>query len=189
VRRFAAGAGLPESAIAWRDAGDLAEELGVLMRIVAEDLKQLLAGRAESKRLARSSDHTMIQALDNNPLKFSPTAEDALRVMFGRPASGYLDASATLQQSFRDLKVHQLKTYGAMQQALRMLIEDLDPELIEEGVSPDKGISGLLGSHKAKLWDTYVARWRVKTAAHEDGLVDAFMLHFAECYDRSGGSR
>jgi type VI secretion system protein ImpI len=37
------------------------------------------------------------------------------------------------------------------------------------------------------MWDTYTARWQAKTAPHEDGLVDAFMLYFAECYDRSGG--
>ena len=36
------------------------------------------------------------------------------------------------------------------------------------------------------MWDAYVARWEAKTAPYEDGLVDAFMLYFAECYDRGG---
>ena len=44
---------------------------------------QLLNARQQAKRLARSSSHTGIEAFDNNPLKFSPTAEDAIRIMFG----------------------------------------------------------------------------------------------------------
>ena len=44
-----------------------------------------------------------------------------------------------------------------------------------------------IGSKKAKLWDLYVTRWDTLTAPHEDGMVDAFMMFFAECYDRGGG--
>lgn len=187
LRRFAQGAGISEEIITAHDPGEFAELLGVLMRVVAADLKQLLSARAESKRLARSTHQTMVQALDNNPLKFSPTVEDALRLMFGRPTSGYLDARRTLEQSFKELKVHQVKTYAAMQAALRLLVEDLDPQAIEEAVGSDKGLGALVGSRKAKLWDAYLSRWSAKTAPHEDGLVDAFMLYFAECYDRSGG--
>ena len=186
VRRFAKGAGIAEEVVAWRDPGDLAEELGALMRIVAEDLKQLMAARAESKRLVRAADQTMIQALDNNPMKFAPTADDTLRLMFGRPGSGYLDARTTLRHSFRDLKVHQVKTYGAMQQALSLLLADLEPQAIEEADEPEKGIGGLLGSRKARLWDTYVVRWKAKTAPHDDGIVGTFMLHFSDCYDGGG---
>ena len=186
ARRFAKGAGIPEEVVAWRDPGDLAEELGALMRIVAEDLKQLMAARAESKRLVRAADQTMIQALDNNPMKFAPTADDTLRLMFGRPGSGYLDAKTTLRHSFRDLKVHQVKTYGAMQQALSMLLADLEPQAIEEAGEGEKGIGGLLGSRKARFWDTYVVRWKAKTAPHDDGIVGTFMLHFSDCYDGGG---
>ncbi|HKG76767.1 MAG TPA: type VI secretion system-associated FHA domain protein TagH, partial [Beijerinckiaceae bacterium] len=136
VSAFARGAGLTEDVFSWQDSEVVAEQIGALVRLVAEDLKQLLAARAASKRLARSSTHTTIQAVDNNPLKFSPTAEDALRLMFGRPTSGYLDAGRAFEQSFRELKAHQVKTYSAMQHALRMLVEDLDPQAIEEASGP-----------------------------------------------------
>lgn len=189
VRRLAKGAGVPEDVFARGDPGELAEELGALMRLVVGDLKQLLAARAQSKRLARGSNQTTIQALDNNPLKFSPTPEDALRIMFGPATSGYLDARRALEQSFRDLKTHQVKTYSAMQHALRMLVEDLDPQAIEEAAEGERGLGGLIGSRKGRLWDAYVARWEAKTAPHEDGLVDAFMLYFSECYERGGGAR
>lgn len=185
VACFAKGAGVPPETFAGRDPGDLAEEFGELLRLSAENLKQLLTARAETKRLARTGGQTMIQTLDNNPLKFSPTIEDALRIMFGRPSSGYLDARRALDQGFRDLKTHQVKTYSAMQHALRLLMEELDPEAVARSTEGDRGLS-LLASKKAKLWDLYVARWNALAAPHEDGMVDAFMVFFAECYDRGG---
>jgi type VI secretion system protein ImpI len=186
IARFARGAGLPVEELSWQDPGAFAEQTGALMRLIAVELKALLAARAESKRIARSSNQTMIQAQDNNPLKFSPTIEDALKLIFGRPTSGYLSAQKAFEESFKDLKIHQIKTYSAMQHALRMLVEDLDPQAVAEGLDAGRGIEGLLSSRKGKLWDAYVARWEAKTAPYEDGLVDAFMLYFAECYDRGG---
>lgn len=186
VQRFAKGAGLSTDSLGWQDPGAFAEQLGGLMRLVAIELKQLLAARAESKRIARSANQTMIQAQDNNPLKFSPTVDDALQLIFGKPKSGYLSAHKAFDESFKDLKAHQIKTYSAMQHALRMLVEDLDPQAIAESMAQERGLDSLLGSRKAKMWDAYVARWDAKTAPYEDGLVDAFMLYFAECYDRGG---
>jgi type VI secretion system protein ImpI len=186
LQRFARGAGIPAEALASDDPGAFAEELGALMRVVAVELKQLLAARAESKRIARSASQTMIQAQDNNPLKFSPTVDDAMKLILGRPTSGYLTARKAFEESFRDLKAHQIKTYSAMQHALRLLVEDLDPQAVTESLPAERGIEALIGSRKARLWDAYVARWDAKTAPYEDGLVDAFMLYFAECYDRGG---
>ena len=60
LRRFARGAGVPPEILAGRDAGDVAEELGAIMRIVVENLRQLLAARAESRRMMRGSRQTMI---------------------------------------------------------------------------------------------------------------------------------
>lgn len=188
VRRFAEAAGLPPEAIAKQDAEELATLLGGLMKIVAEDVKQLLSARLEAKRLARSAHQTTIQAADNNPLKFSPTAHDALRLMFGPPTRSYLGPAPALRQSFGDLKKHQLDTLAAMQGAVRMLVEDLDPDRIEEAVEPDRGLSALIASRKAKLWDAYVARWRAKAHRHDDGLIGAFMFYFPQCYDRNGKS-
>ncbi len=186
MQRFAKGAGVSPQALTTQDPGAFAEQLGGLMRLIAEELKGLLAARAESKRIARSTSQTMIQAQDNNPLKFSPTVDDALQLIFGQPRSGYLDARRAFDESFRDLKAHQIKTYSAMQHALKMLVEDLDPQAISEATAQDGGLGGLIGSRKAKMWEAYVARWDAKTAPYENGLVDAFMIYFAECYDRGG---
>jgi type VI secretion system protein ImpI len=181
VRQFAQGANLPAGALA-RDPAQLAEELGLLMRMVTENLRQLLNARLQAKRIARVSNQTSIEALDNNPLKFSPTSEDALRIMFGPKTTSYLDARRALAETFSDLKEHQIRSYSAMQQAIAMMVAELDPQAIDAATEADRGISGVIGSRKARLWDIYVARWQAMTLGQSDGLVDLFMRYFADCY-------
>ena len=187
LRRLARAAGLPEDAFAQRRPEEVADQIGDTLRLMAENLMQLLNARVQAKRLARSASHTTIQALDNNPLKFSPSAQDALRIMFGPPSRAYLDAHRTIEQSFSDLKAHQIKTYSAMQHALSQLMKDFDPEAIEADTDADRGIGALLTSRKAKLWDSFVARYQAKVRREDGGLIEAFMLYFSEYYDRDGG--
>jgi type VI secretion system protein ImpI len=182
--RIARAAGVPERAIAGRDPLAVADDIGAMLRLTALNLAQMLSSRSETKSLMRSSSRTMIQAIENNPLKFTATPEEALAIMLGPSTRNYLDAKTTLERSFADLKAHQMQTYGAMQGALEALFEDLAPEKIDASVEADRGLGGLVGSRKAKLWDTYVERWRAKTKRNDGRLSDAFLLLFAESYDR-----
>jgi type VI secretion system protein ImpI len=184
LERIATAAKLPLGAIAGRDSNALADEFGAALGAAVRNLAQLLASRAETKSLIRSSSRTMVQALENNPLKFTGSPEDALAIMFGPPSRSYLDARETIERSFADIKAHQMLTFGAMQNALEALFEDLAPEKIDSAAESDRGFSALVGSRKAKLWDIYVERWRAKTKRSDGRLNEAFMAHFAEAYDR-----
>src|SRR5208337_1660208 len=163
LRRIARAAGIPEQAIASRDPNALADEIGAVIRLTAQNLAQMLSSRAESKTLMRSSSRTMIRALENNPLKFSSSVEAALAIMFGPPMRQYLTAQATIESSFGDLKSHLVLTYSAMRGALDALFEDLAPEMIDHSVAPDRGLGGIVVPRKTNMWDTYVERWRAKT--------------------------
>lgn len=186
IRLVARGAGLPEDALAARDPAELAAEIGQLIRMFTENTRQLLDARQQAKRLARSSNQTMIQALNNNPLKFAPTTEDAMRIMFGPPTRSYLDARRAFGQSFENLKSHQVKTFSAMQHALKQLLSDFDPDVIDQISKADRGLASVLGSRRARLWDIYLARWQARTQGNEDGMLNAFMNYFAEYYDIDG---
>ena len=186
IGNFAKGAGLQANAIAQMAPEEFAERLGQLMLLVVDNLKQLLSARLQAQRLGHVTNQTMIQALDNNPLKFSPSSADALRIMFGPPTESYLEAGRALQESFEDLKTHQIKIFSAMQYALKALMEDLAPDVIEKTLETGSGIGGLLGSRKARLWDVYTARWQAKVHRQKDGMLDAFMLYFAQYYDLAG---
>ncbi|MBG0809506.1 type VI secretion system-associated FHA domain protein TagH [Methylosinus sp. H3A] len=182
---FARALGASEQIFAGATPAQLGEQLGGLTRLVAEETRQLLRARAEAKRLTRSASHTIIEAQGNNPLKFAPTTEEALRIVFGPPRPGYLSAGPAFAQAFVDVKAHELRTYAAMQEAVRMLSDGLDPAGIEKGQGKDSGIASLVGSRKARLWDRYVERWAAMSPRSGDKLADAFMRNFADCYDRA----
>jgi type VI secretion system protein ImpI len=183
VQLVARGAGLPDNTFAASDPAELAEQLGRLLKLSTDNMEQLLEARQQARRLARSPNQTTVQAINNNPLKFSPTAEDALRIMFGAQSRSYLDAERAFAQGFDDLKKHQIKTYTAMQQAVALLMKDMDPAAIESASQADRGLAGLVGSRKARLWDIYLTRWQAHAKRHDNGMLDTFMDYFARCYD------
>ncbi|KRA53074.1 type VI secretion system-associated FHA domain protein TagH [Devosia sp. Root635] len=173
-------AGLKPDAMAGRDPQEVAREIGLVLRTSTEQLATLLHGRADAKRIARSANRTMIGAADNNALKFTADATEALEIMFQRHRAGYLDAPASFKEAFADIQQHEKATFAAMQRALSRLTEDLTPDSIEEKVG------GGFGSAKAKAWEIYVQRWNSKTEHLENGILDVFFGYFSEFYDAMG---
>jgi type VI secretion system protein ImpI len=184
ARRVARAAGLPDDFFAGKDPEQLADQLGELMRLSVGNLMALLQARNEAKRLTRSTSHTMIQATENNPLKFSPTPEEAMRILFGPKTHSYLDARRAFEQGFHDLKSHQVKTYAAMQHAISMMIAHVDPAAVVKDAEGQEGILDRLQSRKARLWDAFVARWKASYGREKGAAIEAFMLHFADYYDQ-----
>jgi len=187
INQLARSAGLPEGLLAQKEPEELAQQIGIALGLLAENLMQLLKARQQAKRFARSSSHTIIQPTDNNPLKFCPSAGDALRIMFGAKSAGYLDLHRAIGQGFEDLKSHQIRTYSAMQHALERFIGDLDPKTIERQTDAGGGIGNLLQPRKAKLWEAYEARWEAKVGRKSGEAIETFMRYFGEYYDRDGG--
>jgi type VI secretion system protein ImpI len=181
IRRFARGAGIPEETLASLPPGDVAEEAGRLLMEICGQLMALLHVRAEAKALSRSGNRTLIQQSENNPLKFMPTAQEALRVMLGPRTTGYLDAHQTVDSTFADLKHHQIASLAAMQAAITQLLDEISPEAITKAT---EGKKSLLAGGKGKQWDTYVERWNARAGRREHGMLGAFLELYAEHYDR-----
>jgi type VI secretion system protein ImpI len=182
LRQFAAGAGIPEAVLSGRRAPELAQELGSAMRLIVGQLMRLLKVRAEAKGMVRAAERTMIQARDNNALKFTPTPEAALAIVFGPAASGYLDLRQTFERSFADVMAHEEATFAAMQQAVGDLLTDLSPESVERAAANVK--LGFLGNAKAHNWETFLERWQAKAGTGDNGMLDSFLELFAEHYDQ-----
>ena len=182
IAAFERGAGLPPGTVSGRVDEQFAEEIGQLFRLASEGVTVLLRARSETKTAMRSDDVTQFSREDNNPLKFSPTVEQAMKIMFGETPDGYLGARETMERSFADLQEHQLLTFSAMQQALIEWMNDLDPDAIAGDTSQDGGLAGLVNSRRAKLWDIYVERYRTKATHQQRGMIDAFMLLFSSKY-------
>ncbi|MEO5760614.1 MAG: type VI secretion system-associated FHA domain protein TagH [Mesorhizobium sp.] len=180
LREIAIGAGISPELFQQRDPHEVAAEIGSVLRLVVEELTLLLKARAAAKVLAKSTHRTMISAADNNPLKFVPGTNDILEIMFARRRSGYLDARQSIEDAFRDLKTHEFATYAAMQAALSRLLDDLSPEAIGRKLPPSS-----FSSKKSQAWDAFVATWRAKEEAHENGMLDIFLAYFSEAYAKA----
>jgi type VI secretion system protein ImpI len=184
LRAIATGAGVSPDIFLQRPAGDVGAEIGMVLRTVVEELALLLKARAAAKVLARSGNRTMISAVDNNPLKFVPRAEEVLEIMFAKQRAGYLDAKHSIDEAFRDLKTHEFATYAAMQKALSRLLEDLSPDAIEKKVA-----TSTFSSKKARSWEIFVATWEAKEKPHENGMLDVFLAYFSDAYAKASKPR
>ncbi len=172
------GAGVRPEVLLAGDPTETGREIGKTLRIVVEELASLLKARAATKQSVKSASRTMIGNVDNNPLKFVPTADEALEVMYGRARPGFQRGAAAVKSALDDIKRHQYGVHAAIQPALAQLLAGLSPEAVEAKIG-----SSMLGSKKAKAWELYVERWDAMTAPYDNGMLDVFLAYFSDAYD------
>jgi type VI secretion system FHA domain protein len=136
------------------DAATLAS-LGEVLRVVVEGLMGALKARAEIKNQFRVA-MTTLKPVDNNPLKFSVDANDALFNLFGRRNQSFQSPVDAFTDAFDDLKAHQMAMMAGMRAAFTELMARFDPEQLQEAF--DRGLkrSAILDViNKTKYWDLY----------------------------------
>lgn len=183
VDRFMAGAGLQPDLLAGSTPGELMQVAGKLLRLMATGLMELLRERSQVKDTFRIPN-TLIQPAQNNPLKFAPSVDEALRYLLNDRAEGnYLGAEDAVRASFRDLREHEQAMVRAMLQAVEDYVDRFDPEELRGRF--DKGLkrTGLLSSaNKLKYWDLYEESYHALTQREEGGPPQLFSEEFARAY-------
>ena len=160
-----------------------AEQIGRSMRLLTEGVMLLLRSRAEAKQKARVAQ-TIIASADVNPLKFLASPEDVLASFVAPRGRGYLGADAAVQEAFRDLTDHHLRTWTALQAALRLMIDRFDPDEIEKAMENVGLLESLIaGGRSAKLWRLYQARYREIAKAAEDRFLGEVGADFRDAYE------
>ncbi|WP_300042638.1 type VI secretion system-associated FHA domain protein TagH [uncultured Paracoccus sp.] len=160
-----------------------AEQIGRSMRILVEGLMQQLRTRAVAKQRARVAQ-TIVASADVNPLKFLATADEVLASFLQPRGRSYLGPEDALNEAFRDLTDHQLRTWAGLQTALRRMIDRFDPEQLEKAMA-DVGLleSLIAGGRSAKLWRLYEERYREIARAAEDQFLGEVGADFREAYE------
>lgn len=160
-----------------------AEQIGRSMRLLVQGVMLLLRSRAEAKQKARVAQ-TIIASSDVNPLKFLAAPEDVLASFLEPRGRGYLGADAAVAEAFRDLTDHQLRTWTALQAALRRMIDKFDPDEIEKAMENVGLLESLIaGGRSAKLWRLYQERYREIARAAEDRFLGEVGADFRDAYE------
>ena len=136
------------------------EQLDVLLPEAASILKESVARLLEGLR-ARTSiknemrlDRTMIQPVENNPLKFALTDKDALRYLFCADSNAYLSGSRAVKEAFDDINDHQMALLAGMRSAYEYMLARFAPTTLESALG-DPQSKWFLGNKKSHLWDAY----------------------------------
>lgn len=159
--------------------------VGAIFRQVVQDLREVLMARASVKRGFRM-ELTMIQAAENNPLKFSAGGtEEAIDNLLFKHSKGYLSAIDAFKEGFQDIKDHQLAMMSGMQAAFNALLDRFDPDGFEAklGKAGQKWSWGASGK-KAECWDAYSERFREVRKQAEDDFQRIFGDEFTRAYEK-----
>ena len=89
------------------EISELLHTLGTILRESINGLMTILRGRSELKSQLRVV-MTTFKATENNPLKFSPSAEMVLKTFLIDRNPGFLDAVEAIREGFEDIKNHEL---------------------------------------------------------------------------------
>ena len=173
------GMGLDPAQFPAQDAETEMEAMGARFRELVDGLMMLLRSRAQEKSRARVAQ-TIIANEDVNPLKFLATPEDALAALIRPRGKGYLPPDQAVTWAYRDLADHQMRTWTALQAALRRMIDRFDPEQIEKEAE-DLGLLEKLiaGGKSAKMWDMYEEHYRDLAKSAEEQFLGEVGADFA----------
>jgi FHA domain-containing protein len=179
---FREGLGLPNL-----PAGGLTPEfmrlLGQLLHESARGTVDLLVARAALKREVRA-EATMIVAKENNPLKFSPTAEVALGHLLGPTVRGFVEPQKAMRDAFDDLRAHQLAFLAGMRAALEGLLQRFDPAQLESRLTQKSVLSSLLpAARKAQLWSVFQQEYQQIAGELSDDFHQVFGREFLRAYE------
>ncbi len=176
MKHFLAGVGIDDiNFLPEEQWPALMKTSGEILRSMVEGLMLVLRARAELKSQFRVSVTTM-RSIDNNPLKFTPNTNDALKLILAPTNPGFLAPKTAVSEGFSDIMNHQMAMTAGIQAALADVLRSFDPQIIEKTQG-----EGVLFQKKAKCWEYYVEKYpQLKAAAQEEFFSDAF----AEAYEK-----
>lgn len=185
LAHFLKAAGIKPEVIAGQTAAQVLEGSGKLLRVMVSGLMELLRDRSHVKDTFRLPQ-TVMQAAQNNPLKFSPSVDEALRYLLNDRSEGsYLGAEDAVRAGYRDVRQHEQALVKAMVQAVQDYVERFDPEELRTRF--DKGLKrgGLLSSaNKLKYWELYEESYPALTQSEDGGPPQLFTEEFARAYQQ-----
>ncbi|WP_186046672.1 type VI secretion system-associated FHA domain protein TagH [Burkholderia gladioli] len=156
-------------------------DLTAMFEIAVDAMMDVLRARAELKNSFRLPA-TLIQRSENNPLKFAPTAREAVRRLLAPPDNGFLAGSAALADAADDIRNHQMAMLAGVRSAFESLLAQFDPARIEQE-SEGGGRRLSLGGNRPRHWERYKEQFEALTRNPDECFRRLFGDEFARAYE------
>ncbi|MEW9570873.1 type VI secretion system-associated FHA domain protein TagH [Rhodanobacter sp. Si-c] len=160
--------------------GALPAELQQILLIVADGVMDVLRARAEIKNTFRLPV-TIIQRSENNPLKFAPTADEAVQRILAPTGPAFLSGSAAFQDAFEDIRCHQMAMLAGVRAAFESLLVHFNPDRFEH--EADGGAKRAAFGGKGRYWDRYREHFEELMGNPDECFRRLFGDEFARAYE------
>ncbi|MCU7906103.1 MAG: type VI secretion system-associated FHA domain protein TagH [Candidatus Thiodiazotropha sp. (ex Epidulcina cf. delphinae)] len=182
-RALAQGMNIPASRFDDRPLPELLENLGQVLRASVDGTMSILRARAQTKGEFRMSQ-TMIQPVENNPLKFSINIEEALHhIVNPSTGSGYLTPLTAFEEAHEDIEAHMLAVMVGMQAALQVVLQRFKPEMLEKRLGQSALLEKLPLYRQAKTWELFTKLYSEIANEAEDDFHKLFGRTFSQAYE------
>lgn len=183
LQAFLRGAGLEHLRIDPQQAAAQMESLGRSYRLMVEGLIDVLRARSSLKGEFRMQQ-TMIRPVENNPLKFAPNVDEAMLLLLRHSSQAFMAPDQAVQDSFDDLRAHQLAVMAGVEAAIKHLLGRFEPSELEARMSKPGGLGNLFGgSRQAQNWQQFTALYKQISQEAQDDFQDLFGREFSRAYE------
>jgi type VI secretion system FHA domain protein len=159
------------------------QQLGEILRLTVHGLVEVLKSRAEVKNSFRLQT-TSIRPVENNPLKFSMNAEDAIYNLFVKRNPGYLGPVESFQEGFDDVNHHQAAVLAGIRAGFNAMLAKFHPTHLEEVYERKLRRTAMLGlGSKLKFWELYRSQFEEIDRDREASFQLLFGEEFARAYN------
>ena len=124
--------------------------VGIILNAAVDSLIVLLRDRSVIKNQLTGTV-TTFERQENNPLKLSATASEALNKMLVNESSSYMAVKESFKESSNDLRKHQTAIVAASRRTYDVLAKRFDPEYLDMRLKSGKN-SGFLKKFRSKTW-------------------------------------
>ncbi|PYY86524.1 type VI secretion system-associated FHA domain protein TagH [Pseudomonas sp. TKO26] len=183
LQAFLRGAGLDQLRIDPQQAQAQMESLGRSYRLMVEGLIDVLRARSSLKGEFRMQQ-TMIRPVENNPLKFAPNVDEAMLLLLRHSNQAFMAPDQAVQDSFDDLRAHQLAVMAGVEAAIKHLLGRFEPAELEARMARPGGLGNLFsGSRQAQNWQQFTALYKQISQEAQDDFQDLFGREFSRAYE------
>ena len=160
----------------------IATVTGKFVREAVSGLIRVLGSRSSIKNEFRMNV-TTIQPIENNPLKFSATVDDAIELMFVKRSKSYKPPIEAVQEGFEGIADHQVAVIAGMRAAFENILHRFDPEQLQQRFDKQQKGGIIPGSKKARYWEAFEALYEELSQDEDEAFQMLFGDEFVQSYE------